>query len=998
MARQQSHTGRGKGRGGRGGRSGRTGRGRGRSSKKQSGARQTKLFSNQSSGMQGRTSNTHTPNAEAGTADRNASPAKKQPTQSPVDTNQPSTPENKSPDTEQKNSEGEEEAYEEEDDLNTINSDETSKRGRNEQSKKVPPRFIRYQLMIKMDNKNKDSPINLEEDDQEKTPTQKLRDILSIFYNQMRVYDARSRLISWSVKSEFSIMGDEFPQDVAETAIYFSGFRVNMNTQKRIYLRLCIHTPQSNTVLHQKISSWCKLYGYSITKCVVQAENSTCIGWLCYSSQYTDTEPLKLRLMDESNFEWGFRLISVNDKQNSLPWNKRLKAVGVFVPTEAKDIALQVIGEELEAELNDPITIPDFTDKFLFIEPQWTTKGNKSREMYYADMLKRHVAHIESLRAEISFGISADLDRSFNYYKEFSISVRDIILDLCVGDKNNEFHGDRLFHSVDYVSDSSNLWIDNRNGPGGPCVVFTYYKDVVTEASTMIKGLGKFVVHQYDKQLAAKMFHSDHFKANKGYRWNEEMNRFSTPNIRRMIANVENDNNLSAIKKLQKQMELRLAQEKKEQEEQLKKENLVEGAMLINLGDEEQEGEDKEGDKENASINNNSVPSNVHEDIQQEQFKKMRQGVRDPDLNSINDEGSEYKNKPETVDIGDAGSVNSSITNNTNNSLESIDTNISGTTIGTNNVSLTKPPFIIDMNMIDVIAKGTEAITEDELRRQVHAMQVHKYNEAIVNTQNLVEKYISARKESTPTITSNKQQSSNSKGQTATPSSFPLPKGTTIYPPSTQSSNPSPKESTDKNDQKDSADSDNEPNQHSSPSTSEKSKTKDTDTSTDMDKAKTKSHSSNPNNNTANGTESQVKGTTKDSSQAGSKPSTSPTSVPKTKSDENGKTSVNMSTPANDKDSEVPSTWSDVVKQNTSLKNDKIGKSTNQPLGLMELEKQTKADDDPQYPALPTPKNLFKQKERKNETTKKPKQNVRRSKRNMSNPPGASASHTGKKP
>ena len=115
-----------------------------------------------------------------------------------------------------------------------------------------------------------------------------------------------------------------------------------------------------------------------------------------------------------------------------------------------------------------PISIPDFTDKFLFIEPQWTTVGTKSREVYYAKILKRHVSHIESLRAEVSFGISADLDRTSTYYNEFEISIRDIILDLCVGDPNNEFHGDSLFHSVDYVSNSSNLWIEGKNGPGGP--------------------------------------------------------------------------------------------------------------------------------------------------------------------------------------------------------------------------------------------------------------------------------------------------------------------------------------------------------------------------------------------------------------------------------------------------------------------------------------------------------------------------------------------------
>ena len=80
----------------------------------------------------------------------------------------------------------------------------------------------------------------------------------------------------------------------------------------------------------------------------------------------------------------------------------------------------------------------------------------------------------------------------------------------------------------------------------------------------MIKGLGKFILHRYDKELAAQMFHADHFRANRGYHWNDDMQRFSTPNIRRMIANVEKDHNLSAIKRIQRKRKLRMEQEQKE--------------------------------------------------------------------------------------------------------------------------------------------------------------------------------------------------------------------------------------------------------------------------------------------------------------------------------------------------------------------------------------------------------------------------------------------------
>ena len=629
-----------------------------------------------------------------------------------------------------------------EDDINTVNSDQTSKRGQETQRRITVPRFIRYQLMIKLDSNNKDTPINVDENDEDKSPAQRLRDILSTLHAQMRTYDSKAMLISWKNSPDFSYLGDNFPTDIAEVAMFCNGYRSNIKADKRVYLRICIHTPNSESQLYQKMSTWCKLYGYSLTKCVIQAENSTSIGWLCYSSQYTDTDPLRSRLMEHSDFEWGFKLVSIDGSQNSLPWNKRLKAVGVYVPTEFKDIALYVIGEQLEPELNEIINIPDFTDKFLFIEPEWTTKGNKSKEAYYTKMLDRHDNHISSLKAEISYGIKVDLDRGFSIYESFDISLRDIILDLTVGNSKNDFHGDRLFHSVDYVSDSSNLWIEKKNGPGGSCVVFTYYNEVADEASTMIKGLGKFILHQHGKELAAKMLNINHFRANRGYRWNEEMGRFSTPNIRRMKANLERDNNLRSIEKLQKKRHIKEEKERKEEEERLNKENIIDSAMLIIEGN-EIEGENNEEKNEDESIQ-----SNTSDQIRRENMKQIRGEMRDPDLISDTN-SSTYRDNPRNIFINDSSSVNSSITNNTNNSLETNNSFISGSTNNSNDVSLSqqRPTFKIDMKLIKTLAEGAgDNIPDSELRRQVKAIQAHKFNEAVINAEGLVEKYIQNRK------------------------------------------------------------------------------------------------------------------------------------------------------------------------------------------------------------------------------------------------------------
>ena len=981
MGRQSASKGRGRGRsGGRGGRGGRGSKG-GRdtnSPRQKASPQQTTLFSNATKKITYKDKEKQI--VTTGQTDKNADTSKIESTRKTASKIEGV----KELDDDDEYHDDDDESGEIEDDLNTINSDETSKRGRSTLNKKVPPKFIRYQMMVKMDESNKDSPIQIDKMQEEKSPSQRLRDILATFHAQMKTYDSKSRLISWKSSPDFLQLKDTFPTDIAEVAIYFNGHRANINPEKRIYLRLCIHTPNSDSKLYQKLHSWCTLYGYSLNRCIIQAENSTCVGWLCYSSQYTDTEPLKRRLLNESNFEWGFKLIAVDEKQNKKPWLERTKAVGVFVPTAVKDIAMQIIGEELEAELNDPIAIPDFTDKFLFIEPQWTTKGTKSRELYYEDMLDRHESHLEDLRAEVSYGIKVDLDKSFNFYESFSISLRDIILDLCVGDKRNDFHGDRLFHSVDYRSDSSNLWIDKKNGPGGPCVVFTYYADVVSEASTMIKGLGKFIVHQYNKELAAKMFHADHFRANRGYRWNENLQKFSTPNIRRMISNVEKDHNLSAIKKIQRKRKLRMEREQTEAEEGLTKESLLPGAMLIKEGDEETE----DGEDTQVQEDNESEPTRTYEDIKKVKFKKMREGVRDSDLVSVNDEGSTNRNNPNTVIFNDTNSVNSSLTANTNNSMETIESQISGSTFGTSNVTLSKPSILIDMYMIEEIATGTEAISDEELRRQVKAMQAHKYNDAIVNTQKLVENYISSRNTlQTPTsITTGKHRKNSinkpnnevilSTNAVDTPSDQEVRKKAVIsLPPmtSTRSNMETRKTIT--------------PAKKQGQSNMNKDKNSPQTDSISLDFKAITTNSSVKDKKSKESSKSIVNTPVNQQNTQDSNPT-------KTSETKRNNDYVHTTTPTGTTNQDPK--WSDIVKNGKQDK-DLTGKLKSNQHGLSEIEKEikSKADDDPPKQPLPSPTVLFDKDNSKQSLKQDPKEQLRRSKRTSKKLSGTSASNTG---
>ena len=650
---------------------------------------------------------------------------------------------------------------EEEDDENTVESGETSIRNKKKLKKMILPSFTRYQIMIQMDQENRDSPI-CDDEDEEKSPAQRLRDILISLVTQVSIFDPKAKIISWKTEPNFSYLNaEQFPTQIAQIAQYFNGFRANVKPDKRIYLRVGIHTPDSQSQLYSFIRSWMELYGYTFSKCIIQAENAAFIGWLCYSTSYTDPEVFRSRLVEHSNFEWGFKLVAVTTSDQDLPWLKRLKAVGVYVPSQMQNMAKLILCKQLQPFVDSLINIPDFTDKYLYVEPE-KNYASKGGQLYYKKMVERHRLHADSIRAEFSFGISVDLDRDFNLVDGTKVSLRDIILDLRVEDPKSPLHGTRLFHSVDFWVDSSKVWIDNTKGPGASCHVFTYYKQVATEASEMVTGLGKLVISRYDKDLASEMFNLDHFKGNSGYRWSEQKGRFSTPLERQMKQNYRYDNNLQAVNVL-RELDTVEKSEKKEQEKSKQKEE----SMLIVLGHQEKKKQDildkvmenkPDNNKEDAS---NTSLSTTGKKIRDTQLVNMLKKQEDPDLDSI-DDSSVIRKKVHHLDMEDEVSVASSLTDM---SMEEVsdDENTSDFSISTAGGSLSSGISSVAaetvksdelIKLIGKIASSSDVpLTDKELRQAVHNYQLRRFNKKNQIVTATLEKFIKDRSVSKDKVT-----------------------------------------------------------------------------------------------------------------------------------------------------------------------------------------------------------------------------------------------------
>ena len=146
----------------------------------------------------------------------------------------------------------------EQDDIDTIASDETSKfQTKAEEEKTVPPKHLRYRLGMQLDNIDAATILNEDEDVDatELTTTQRIclvfMDLAKFICNNI---DLLALFVSWKNKEGFSTMstkiGDEFPKEVVQIASFFDGYRANLKSKNRMYFKFCLHMQCMYTCEH----------------------------------------------------------------------------------------------------------------------------------------------------------------------------------------------------------------------------------------------------------------------------------------------------------------------------------------------------------------------------------------------------------------------------------------------------------------------------------------------------------------------------------------------------------------------------------------------------------------------------------------------------------------------------------------------------------------------------------------------------------------------------
>ena len=312
----------------------------------------------------------------------------------------------------------------------------------------------------------------------------RIRAPIQQMYTYLRNTHPEAKFLRWSDTKDFVSLPNEdelLPNDFTTLSLYFDRIRPKQTTG-RCYVRFRLH---ENDIEKIKVALevWGEFNGYQISRCLIQAEHSTPIGWLLYSSQYTDTESLCKKLFNQTGFEWGMKIGAVTKADKDKQFKDRVKAQVIYVPSDCDMIASAKASMIFSSTVKTDLLQPQ--DKYIFVHQENRLNDRTSKEAFLT-FINRQAAHLEYLVATPANIFEKSIDILLRTNSGARITIQEMVLNIVSKDEKSEGYNAPLFHALDFSDDTSKVYFNNRKGPGGISFIFSYYQYNQCEAMAMI--------------------------------------------------------------------------------------------------------------------------------------------------------------------------------------------------------------------------------------------------------------------------------------------------------------------------------------------------------------------------------------------------------------------------------------------------------------------------------------------------------------------------------
>ena len=386
-------------------------------------------------------------------------------------------------------------------------------------------------------------------------PDDRIHEVLKSWYKSVQEYDEGARLLTWSEKNtEIITNPDKIPRDPATRNKYFQNVRAMTKGEFRIFANVRVYSLLPPEDLEINMQTWAAANAAYFSKTLVQAEYCTEIGWLACTSQFSDPQVFKEKMEEITEHEWGFKLTAVTDtdkvdnKGNSTPWPKRIKALSATVPSKNKDTAIKLmnlifgVNKEDKAKGTKKPKIP-YADKYIFMEMEKNTKScNRQLNL----LMRQTQAMVNrTTRAIFISSIIGDIDEKINTGVS-KRSLRSMIYRLKSHRSGEDMKKIPLFQDVYQVNDGSKFYINGSLGPKGPGHIFTFHKDAEEEACEMAEGLQVYLEYLYNEEAIYDYFSIESWELVEGWMWDSDEKRFIKPHDKK-LENIINNHPMAKL-------------------------------------------------------------------------------------------------------------------------------------------------------------------------------------------------------------------------------------------------------------------------------------------------------------------------------------------------------------------------------------------------------------------------------------------------------------------
>jgi hypothetical protein len=287
----------------------------------------------------------------------------------------------------------------------------------------------------------------------------------------------------------------------------------NLDTKHRLYMKMYIGHDKSYMDLLPALDDWNSHSDRQFKYCMIQAEETTFIGWFLYSTLNIDAGALADAIYDEYNIEIGLRWMDVRmNNQTAKKATKSKPVKALHVETEKSkgrsimEKLMTCYGRSFESTKNFPNGIrlrfcKNIDNAAYKLEKTKLINLRSRQKQLTAETNKTSTDGILDL--DVIIKEETIINEDNNVTTRINTTLRDAIMAI----QSKYVKNTPLFRSVDLAYNS-----EEYN--------FAFHQSMADEAKAMVAYLYPYLLHLYDSTALKKAFDAVHIQEMKSFKYN----------------------------------------------------------------------------------------------------------------------------------------------------------------------------------------------------------------------------------------------------------------------------------------------------------------------------------------------------------------------------------------------------------------------------------------------------------------------------------------------